>query len=289
MTPNDLRTLLQRPIAFHRVFVDVTGSVTAALMLSQALYWSDKGDDGWFWKKQPDWERETGLTRRELDSARTRLKQLGILSEELKGAPPKIHFRLEMEVLYKLIWRKAPNQSGGNVPSNLAESAKSYKEAESTSESTSETTKDSPPSSEGGNSKKEKKLTQAQELYEVLKAGWNKSKLPPLIWEKQEWANMNRLLRLRPDLTPEVFKKMLRNRFKSEEVNRAQRPMYWLCKLPEYELGPLDRFGKPLQKTENYVELTDPTDTPEIRAREREQDRLFELKHPELFKDKAVQ
>jgi hypothetical protein len=32
--------LLDRPIAFHRIFVELTGSVLAAVMLSQAFYWS---------------------------------------------------------------------------------------------------------------------------------------------------------------------------------------------------------------------------------------------------------
>ena len=36
--PHPLLQLLDRPIAFHRCFVTLTGSVTAALMLSQALY-----------------------------------------------------------------------------------------------------------------------------------------------------------------------------------------------------------------------------------------------------------
>jgi hypothetical protein len=48
--------ILDRPIAFHRCLVRVTKSVAAALMLSQAIYWSNrtKDPDGWFWKTAED-------------------------------------------------------------------------------------------------------------------------------------------------------------------------------------------------------------------------------------------
>ena len=34
--------LLDRPIAYHRIFARLTGSVHAALMLSQAVYWQNR-------------------------------------------------------------------------------------------------------------------------------------------------------------------------------------------------------------------------------------------------------
>ncbi|MCP5158510.1 MAG: hypothetical protein H6975_03680 [Gammaproteobacteria bacterium] len=77
---NLLKTL--QPITFHRVFVDITGSINAALMLSNALYWTHhlKPDrDGWFYKTREEWQAETGLTRKEQDNARQRLTRLGIL------------------------------------------------------------------------------------------------------------------------------------------------------------------------------------------------------------------
>ena len=68
----NILTVLDRPIAFQRAFVKLTDSINAALMLSQAVYWSSRTGDpgGWFWKTQSQWEDETGLTRREQDGAR---------------------------------------------------------------------------------------------------------------------------------------------------------------------------------------------------------------------------
>lgn len=78
--------LLDRPIAFHRCFVDLAGSVTAALVLSQAIYWQKRileDRDGWWYKTRSEWMEETGLSRRQQETARKCLKQLGVLVESV--------------------------------------------------------------------------------------------------------------------------------------------------------------------------------------------------------------
>lgn len=77
-------TLLKQfqTITFHRVFVDITGSINAALMLSNAIYWTNRlppDRDGWFYKTKEEWTTETGMTRREQDNARQQLTNIGIL------------------------------------------------------------------------------------------------------------------------------------------------------------------------------------------------------------------
>ena len=71
--------LLGRHIAFHRRLVDLTGNVKAALLLSQAVYWTRHGRDiaqrgGWFHKTAEQWELELGLSPREQTSARELLR-----------------------------------------------------------------------------------------------------------------------------------------------------------------------------------------------------------------------
>ena len=95
---------LDRPIAFHRPFVAITGSVTAALFLSQALYWAKRckeHDDGcsWFYKTQADWEEETGLTRYEQEGARKALRNLGVLKEKRVGLPAQLYFSIDLVAL----------------------------------------------------------------------------------------------------------------------------------------------------------------------------------------------
>jgi hypothetical protein len=95
--------LLDRPIAYHRVFAEIGGSVTAGVFLSQAVYWSQrtKNDEGWFWKTQKEWYEETYLKRREQEAARRELRAIGVLEEKKKGAPAKLYFKINAETLVK--------------------------------------------------------------------------------------------------------------------------------------------------------------------------------------------
>ncbi len=104
-------TILDRPIAFHRCFVSLTGSVNAALMLSQALYWQRRNEDGkWWFQTREKWTDETGLTRDEQETARKRLSRLAFWKEELQGIPAKLYFFVDMELLMQLLSDGASNR-----------------------------------------------------------------------------------------------------------------------------------------------------------------------------------
>ena len=170
-----LLELLDRPIAFHRCFVTLTGSITAALMLSQALYWQQrtKHDGGWWFKKQEEWTDETGLSRREQENARQSLRKLELLYEERRGVPAQLWYRLDEIRLLEMLAKPAavarseaasdctkppiqiaPNrQSGLAVSANLActkpsillgEFVQSFKGTETTTETTTEITTTTP-------------------------------------------------------------------------------------------------------------------------------------------------
>ena len=105
MNAADLKKLLQRPIAFHRVFAEIAGSATGGLFLSQLFYWHDKGDDpdGWIYKTQAEWQAETALSRYEQERARATLREKGLLAEERRGLPAKMFYRLDIERLVELV------------------------------------------------------------------------------------------------------------------------------------------------------------------------------------------
>ncbi|MBT9160236.1 MAG: hypothetical protein DDT26_01511 [Dehalococcoidia bacterium] len=92
---------LDKPIAFHRSFSEVSGSVCAGIFLSQCVYWSKRTNDpdGWFYKSQSEWTEETTLSRREQESSRKRLKELGIIEEKKEGLPCRIYFRVNVAQL----------------------------------------------------------------------------------------------------------------------------------------------------------------------------------------------
>lgn len=131
-----------RTIAYHVAFARLAGSVTAGVFLSQLFYWTGRGADpeGWIFKTRDEWREETGLTRREQETARRRLRQVGVIEEERRGVPARLFYRANLDKLIELLaaqrqdpsslvptrkaesaqlgGRKAPNKKGGNVPTN---------------------------------------------------------------------------------------------------------------------------------------------------------------------------
>lgn len=151
---------LDRPIAYHRVFVKLTGSVTGAIMLSQAVYWQQRcsGDQGWWWKTAEDWEEETGMGRYELESARKSCSKF--LQHKKAGVPCRSFYRVNSRALQqaldeaatltlspqtsmldssKLDCGKPANKNGGNQQTT----------SETTPETSSETVNTHPPSGSG--------------------------------------------------------------------------------------------------------------------------------------------
>ncbi|MGH8671896.1 MAG: hypothetical protein ACREUA_07655 [Burkholderiales bacterium] len=111
-----LLDVFDEPILFHRCYVGITGSVTAALMLSNAVNAAellDDDNDGWFSKTQDDWNRDTGLSRAEQASARRALRQLGVLEECKQGMPAQLYFRVNAGVLYELLNAQAQRNWDG--------------------------------------------------------------------------------------------------------------------------------------------------------------------------------
>ncbi len=85
------------PIAFNPVFVDMTGSVTAALLLSVCSQESESAPANTGWQEL-DAERLLRLTRlsiAELRTARRVLKDLRYIEERRLGFPAKSEFRVD--------------------------------------------------------------------------------------------------------------------------------------------------------------------------------------------------
>ena len=94
------------PVTFHRSLVGVTGSVTAALMLSQAIAWTETltpDEGGWFTKSQDDWADATGLSRWEQETARRALRDANFMEERKSGLPAKLWFRVRQAQIWKAL------------------------------------------------------------------------------------------------------------------------------------------------------------------------------------------
>ncbi|HPH05831.1 MAG TPA: hypothetical protein PL131_08160 [Methylotenera sp.] len=109
---------LKSIVAYRPQFARALGSATAALFLSQAIYWQQKvGEGNYFYKKrdaerddhnlmlepktndQQSWEWELGLSRYEQESCRKLLKKHQLLREKLEGMPAKIYYCVDYDAL----------------------------------------------------------------------------------------------------------------------------------------------------------------------------------------------
>lgn len=102
---NLIKALLRRPIAVHPIVIKAFGSAKLGILWSQFYYWSDKTSDpdGWIYKTREDLFDETGLSRKEQETARELGIKLGVLESVPMGMPRKVHFRVRMETSLKLI------------------------------------------------------------------------------------------------------------------------------------------------------------------------------------------
>ncbi len=101
-----LLDLFDEPISFRRAYVELTGSVTAALYLSVACELSaalPDDSDGWLHLSIEQWCKETMLTRAQLASARKVLTDINVLWERRVGAPPRLETKVNAEVLMILL------------------------------------------------------------------------------------------------------------------------------------------------------------------------------------------
>ena len=110
-----LRSLLSdRPIAFHPHMARVLGGINEALLFQQLAYWSDKGaDPEWIYKTQKDTEFETTLSRTQQENARKTLRGLGVISEDRRGLPAKLFFKVNWEPMFALL--EAADKDAGNL------------------------------------------------------------------------------------------------------------------------------------------------------------------------------
>lgn len=88
-------------LTIPRLFIDLTKSHRAALLLSQCVYWSDKtrDPDGWFYKTYKDWKDELGIPRRGIDTATSLLYPMIETKIRRVGPTPKKHYRVNLDLL----------------------------------------------------------------------------------------------------------------------------------------------------------------------------------------------
>jgi hypothetical protein len=112
--------LPNRTVGYSPDLARAVGGATTGLFLSQLLFLSDKGanPEGWVYKSEAEMGKETGLSKREQQTARRKLLALGVIQIARKGFKFTYHFRVVWERLYQVIEQF---QRGQNVPTEKVE------------------------------------------------------------------------------------------------------------------------------------------------------------------------
>ncbi|HVV15372.1 MAG TPA: hypothetical protein VHD55_03175 [Candidatus Paceibacterota bacterium] len=96
--------LHEKPVAYNAGLSKALGSVKAGVLIGQLLYWHGKGHDpNWTYKTIEEMYEETGLSRREQETAIAICKQKGILEVIRKGIPPRRYFKIDVEKVISLL------------------------------------------------------------------------------------------------------------------------------------------------------------------------------------------
>jgi hypothetical protein len=97
--------LPNRTVGYSPDLARIVGGATIGLFLSQLLFLSDKGHnpEGWVYKSEQEMGKETGLTKREQQTARRKLLSLGVITIMRGGWKNTYHFKVIWEKLYQVI------------------------------------------------------------------------------------------------------------------------------------------------------------------------------------------
>jgi hypothetical protein len=114
--------LPNRTVGYSPDLARAVGGATIGLFLSQLLFLSDKGHnpDGWVYKSEAEMGRETGLTKREQQTARRKLLALGVIAIERRGFKFTYHFKVIWERLYQVIEKALSRQAATEWKQNVA-------------------------------------------------------------------------------------------------------------------------------------------------------------------------
>src|SRR5918992_4943118 len=115
--------LPNRTVAYSPDLARAVGGATTGLFLSQLLFLSDKGanPEGWVYKSEAEMKQETGLTKREQQTARRKLLALGVIAIVRQGFKFTYHFKVIWERLYQVIEKFQREQNVATTPSQRAQ------------------------------------------------------------------------------------------------------------------------------------------------------------------------
>ena len=104
MNPSTILKNTGRAIAYRPNLARLFGGVVAEIFFEQIFYWQDKADSELgVYKTQEELEIETGLSRKEQETARKLLREKGVLIETHKRLEHRMYYKIDCEKLDELL------------------------------------------------------------------------------------------------------------------------------------------------------------------------------------------
>ena len=104
MSPSTMLKNTGRAIAYRPNLARLFGGVIAEIFFEQIFYWQDKADPVLgVYKTQEELEIETGLSRKEQETARKLLREKGVLIETHKRLEHRMYYKIDCEKLDELL------------------------------------------------------------------------------------------------------------------------------------------------------------------------------------------
>lgn len=104
MKPSEMLKNTGRVIAYRPNLARLFGGVIAEVFFEQIFYWQDKTDsDLGVYKTQEELEVETGLSRKEQETARKLLREKGVLIETYKRLEHRLYYKIDRDKLDELL------------------------------------------------------------------------------------------------------------------------------------------------------------------------------------------
>ena len=104
MKPSEMLKNTGRVIAYRPNLARLFGGVVAEVFFEQIFYWQDKSDSELgIYKTQEELEIETGLSRKEQETARKLLREKGVLTETYKRLEHRMYYKINNEKLDELL------------------------------------------------------------------------------------------------------------------------------------------------------------------------------------------
>lgn len=104
MKPSEMLKNTGRVISYRPNLARLFGGVIAEVFFEQIFYWQDKTDSNLgVYKTQEELEIETGLSRKEQETARKLLREKGVLIETHKRLEHRMYYKIDCEKLDELL------------------------------------------------------------------------------------------------------------------------------------------------------------------------------------------